>query len=47
MEKAFRNSLFVTGLPLVVCGVAINAPGLWITGLVLMICGWAKANKRA
>jgi hypothetical protein len=47
MEKAFRNPLFLTGLPLAICGVAFTAPGLWIPGLVLMIAGWAKGNKRA
>jgi hypothetical protein len=47
MEKAFRNPLFFTGLPLAICGVAITAPGLWIPGLVLMVAGWAKGNKRA
>ena len=46
MEKAFRNPLFLTGLPLTVCGIAITAPGLWIPGLVLMVCGWVKGNKR-
>jgi len=47
MEKAFRNPLFLTGLPMAVCGVAITAPAFWIPGLVLMVCGWAKANKQA
>ncbi|WP_223480315.1 MULTISPECIES: hypothetical protein [unclassified Pseudomonas] len=47
MEKALRNPLFLTGLPLAVCGFAITAPGLWIPGLVLMVCGWAKGKKQA
>jgi hypothetical protein len=47
MEKAFRNPLFLTGLPLAVCGFAITAPAFWIPGLVLMVCGWAKAKKQA
>jgi hypothetical protein len=46
MEKAFRNPLFLNGLPRVVCGLAITAPGLWIPGLVLMVAGWAKRKKR-
>jgi hypothetical protein len=46
MDKAFRNPLFLTGLPLAVCGLAITAPALWITGLVLMVCGWAKGKKQ-
>ena len=46
MEKAFRNSLFLTGLPLAIYGAAINSPGLWIPGLVLMVAGWAKGNRR-
>ncbi|MDD0999290.1 hypothetical protein M5G20_25965 [Pseudomonas sp. TNT2022 ID1044] len=47
MEKAFRNPLFLTGLSLAICGVAITAPGLWIPGLALMVAGWTKGNKRA
>lgn len=47
MEKTLRNPLFLTGLPLAVCGVAITAPGLWIPGLALMLCGWAKSSKKA
>jgi len=46
MERAFRNPLFLTGLPLAICGIAITAPGLWIPGAVLMIAGWAKGSKR-
>jgi hypothetical protein len=46
MERAFRNPLFLTGLPLAVCGLVITAPGLWIPGLVLMVAGWAKGKKR-
>lgn len=45
MKKAFQNPLFLTGLPLTICGFAITAPGLWITGLVLMVAGWAKRNR--
>jgi hypothetical protein len=47
MEKAFRNPLFLTGLPLAICGVAITAPALWIPGFVMMVAGWASGNKRA
>jgi len=46
MKKAFQNPLFLTGLPLTTCGVAINAPGLWIPGLVLIVAGLAT-KKRA
>ncbi|CRM94495.1 hypothetical protein [Pseudomonas sp. 22 E 5] len=46
MDKAFRNPLFLTGIPLVICGIAITAPALWITGLVLMVCGLAKSKKQ-
>ena len=47
MDKAFRNSLFLTGLPLAICGIAITAPGLWIPGLVFMVIGWANRDTRA
>lgn len=47
MDKAFRNPMFLTGLPMAICGLAITAPGLWIPGLGLMVVGWAKGNKRA
>lgn len=46
MDKAFRNPLFLTGIPLVICGIAITAPALWIPGLVLMVCGLAKNKKQ-
>ncbi|WP_330207493.1 hypothetical protein [Pseudomonas sp. AM14(2022)] len=45
MKKAFQNSLFLSGLPLTVCGVAITAPGLWIPGLVLMVAGLATRKR--
>jgi len=45
MKKAFQNSLFLSGLPLTVCGVAITAPGLWIPGLVLMVAGLATKKR--
>lgn len=45
MKKAFQHPLFLTGLPLTICGAAITAPGLWIPGLVLMIAGFAKGNS--
>ncbi|GID03461.1 hypothetical protein TMM008_06630 [Pseudomonas sp. 008] len=47
MDKAFRNPMFLTGLPMAICDLAITAPGLWIPGLGLMVVGWAKGNKRA
>jgi len=47
MEKVFRNPLFLTGLALGICGLAITAPGIWIPGLALMVAGWAKGSKRA
>lgn len=47
MDQAFRNPIFLTGLPMAICGLAITAPGLWIPGLGLMVVGWAKGNKRA
>ncbi|WP_236318838.1 hypothetical protein [Pseudomonas canadensis] len=46
MDKAFRNPLFLTGIPLAICGIAITAPALWIPGLVLMVCGLAKGKKQ-
>lgn len=46
MEKAFRNPLFLTGLPLAICGVAFTAPGLWIPGLVLMITSQVMVASR-
>jgi hypothetical protein len=45
MKKAFLNSLFLSGLPLTVCGVAFTAPGLWIPGLVLMVAGLATKKR--
>ncbi len=45
MKKAFQNSLFLSGLPLAVFGVAITAPGLWIPGLVLMVAGLATKKE--
>ncbi|MDL5602011.1 hypothetical protein QS468_55520 [Bacillus subtilis] len=45
MKKAFQNPMFLTGLPLTICGVAITAPGLWIPGLVLMVAGFAKGKR--
>ncbi|QFS55885.1 hypothetical protein FD951_15530 [Pseudomonas chlororaphis subsp. aurantiaca] len=46
MDKAFRNALFLTGLPMAVCGLAIGIPALWIAGLGLVVCGWVKSNRR-
>lgn len=46
MEKAFLNPLFLSGLPLTICGFVVTAPGLWIPGMVLMVCGLAAGKKR-
>ncbi|WP_192560247.1 hypothetical protein [Pseudomonas allokribbensis] len=45
MKKAFQNPMFLTGLPLTICGVAITAPGLWIPGLVLMVAGFTIGKR--
>lgn len=45
MKKAFRNPLFLTGLPLTICGFAITAPGLWIPGLVLIVTGLGTRKR--
>lgn len=47
MEKVFRNSLFLVGLPLAVCGLAfgLTGLGLLIPGLVFMLIGWRQAKK--
>ncbi|KAF1031151.1 MAG: hypothetical protein GAK37_00914 [Pseudomonas sp.] len=42
MSKALRNPLFLIGLPMLVCGFAIAAPGLWIPGMALAVCGLSK-----
>lgn len=45
MKKAFQNPLFLTGLPLTICGVVINVPGLCIPGLVLIVAGLATKKR--
>lgn len=56
MNKIFSNPLFLSGLPLLVCGIAFGdsdsagysavAAGFFIPGLVLIACGLAAARKQ-
>ncbi|MDF9773697.1 hypothetical protein [Pseudomonas baetica] len=42
MEKAFRNPLFLTGLPMAICGLGIGFPAFLILGLASMVTTWGR-----
>lgn len=56
MKKMFSNPLILSGLPLLVCGIAFGgsdspgysavAAGFFIPGLALIACGLAAARKQ-
>ncbi|MEX3776611.1 hypothetical protein [Pseudomonas sp. MYb118] len=46
MDNAFKQPLFVVGLPLLVIGISTGNTAFWVPGLVFMVIGWTKRSKR-
>lgn len=46
MKHAFKQPMFVVGIPLFAIGMATANPGFWIIGLVFMVIGWSQRSKR-
>lgn len=45
MDNAFKQPLFVVGLPLLVVGVSTANIAFWLPGLVFMVIGWSKRSS--